>query len=278
MMKGLVMRKLMLLIVCFVFVPIANAEGKPADISKLLQRGSLEVGPDAYYFKYKESGVKETGFLWGVSGAYTYREWVPTFPAGESDIKWMFRAEARYDLGVVDYDGELMDGTPYKYNNIRDRTGEIRLLLGMDFPKETLMDTVYVGVGHRFLADDKSGDPAGYDRESRYLYLPVGVSTVRCLTGDWLLAATAEFDVFMQGRQSTDLSDFGLGTIHSKQNGGYGLRGSVSFEKKDKTVDFIIKPFIRYWNIDDSEVDYEAGGYEPKNTTTELGLDLIWRF
>jgi hypothetical protein len=279
-MKGLVMKKLLLLMVCLAFLPVANAEEKPADISNLLQRSSLEVGPDAYYYQYKEPSVdvKETGVFWGVSGAYTYREWAPTYPAGEADIKWMFRAEARFDWGLVDYDGALWDGTPYEYDNIRDNTGEFRLLLGVDFPKETLMDTIYVGVGDRFLNEYKSGDPSGYDRSSNYLYLPVGVSTVRYLTGDWLLAATAEFDVFLWGRQSTDLGDFGLGTINNRQNGGYGLRGAVSFEKKGKTADFTIEPFIRYWNIDKSEVDADTGGYEPKNNTTELGLDLIWKF
>jgi hypothetical protein len=273
------MKKVLALIACFMFIQVVGAKEEAPDIMEFLQRHSWQVGPEAYYFKYEEPGLmEEKGYFWGLTGSYIYREWIPVFPEDSSVVKWMFRADARLCWGVVDYDGALWDGTPYEYDNIKDFTGEFRLLLGLDFPKETLVDTIYTGIGHRFLEDYKSGDPAGYDRSSNYLYLPIGASTVRFLAVDWLLALTAEFDVFIRGRQSTDLRDFGYGIIHNKQNGGYGLRGSVSLEKKGKAADFIIEPFVRYWHIDDSEVDSATGGYEPANRTTEVGLDLIWRF
>jgi len=78
--------------------------------------------------------------------------------------------------------------------------------------------------------------------------------------------------------QKSYLQSFGFGTVRTEQDGGYGLRGSVSFQNKGKATDFIIEPFVRYWDIDDSEVDAATGGYEPANKTTELGLELIWRF
>ncbi len=269
------MKKALLLIVCLVFVSVAIAEEKPVNLLKSLQRSSWEIGPDAYYFQYKEPGVmKETGYFYGVQAAYTYREWVPMFPTDDAELKWMFRAEGRYDWGVVDYDGALMDGTPYTYDNIRDTTGEFRLLLGPDFPKATVVDTMYIGLGFRFLDDSKSGDPAGYDRQSHYLYVPVGFKTLRNFAGNWLISANAEFDLLLAGRQSTELG----GTIlHNNQNNGYGLRGSVGFEYTGKNTDVSIEPFVRYWNIAKSEED-AYGGYEPKNNTTEIGLDFIFRF
>ena len=50
---------------------------------------------------------------------------------------------------------------------------------------------------------------------------------------------------------------------------------------KIKSVDFVIEPFIRYWNIkksEDAKVTF-AGviigtGYEPKNHTTEAGIKM----
>ncbi|MBE3143032.1 MAG: hypothetical protein IMZ61_03805 [Planctomycetes bacterium] len=267
------MKKVLLLIVCLAFVSVAIAEEKPVNLLKSLQRSSWEIGPDAYYFQYKESGMKETGYFYGVQAAYTYREWAPMFPTDDAELKWMFRAEGRYDWGVVDYDGELMDGTPYTYDNIRDRTGEFRLLFGPDFPKATAVDTIYSGLGYRFLDDSKSGDPAGYDRQSVYVYLPVGFKTLRNFAGNWLISANAEFDLLLVGNQSSNL---GGTTLHNRQNSGYGLRGSVGFEYNTKETDISIQPFVRYWNIADSQVD--SGFIEPKNNTTEIGLDFIFRF
>ncbi len=281
MMKGLVMKKVLLLIVCIAFVSVAIAEEKPVNLLKSLQRSSWEIGPDAYYFQYKEPGyMKETGYFYGVQAAYTYREWVPTFPTDEADYKWMLRVEGRFDMGVVDYDGALSDEaeTPYKVSNISNNSGEFRLLVGMDFPKATVVDTIYAGIGNRFLNDDGSSDPAGYDRRANYLYVPVGFKTLRNLAGNWLLAMTAEFDIFLRGRQTSDLQDFGYGTIRSRQNSGYGMRGSVGFEYTGKDMDVSIEPFIRYWKIADSELDSTYSWIEPENNTTEIGLDFIFRF
>jgi hypothetical protein len=275
-MKGLVMKKAMLLIVCFVFVSVAIAEEQPVNLLKSLQRNSWEIGPDAYYFQYKEPGIKDTGYFYGVQAAYTYREWVPIFPTDEAGVKWMARIEGRFDWGVVDYDGSLQDGTPYTINNISDSSGEFRLLLGMDFPKATVVDTIYAGVGNRFLKDNGGSDPAGYDRSANYIYLPVGFTTLRNLAVDWLMSANVEFDLLLMGNQSSDLKDFGYGTVHNRQNSGYGIRGSVGFEHPGKDIDVSIEPFVRYWNIAESELN--NGWYEPKNNTTEIGLDFIFRF
>jgi hypothetical protein len=281
-MKGLVMKKALLLSVCLVFASVAIAEEKPVNLLKSLQRSSWEIGPDAYYFKYEEPGfMKDTGYFYGVQAAYTYREWVPAFPADDSKIKMMYRVEGRYDWGVVDYDGAIVnletdETIPYSFNNKRDSSGEFRMLLGPDFLNATVVDTIYTGLGFRFLEDTKSGDPSGYDRESHYMYLPIGFKTLRNLAGSWLLSANAEFDLLLMGRQSSDLSGFGFGIVHNKQNSGYGLRGSLGFEYTAKEMAVIIEPFIRYWNISQSENN--NGWIEPKNNTTEIGLDLTFRF
>ena len=44
----------------------------------------------------------------------------------------------------------------------------------------------------------------------------------------------------------------------------------------EEKTDFIIEPFIGYWNIDKSDV--VPGFYEPENETLEYGIQLIWRF
>ncbi len=271
------MKKLLLLSVCLVFAGVAIAEEAPVNLLKSLQRSSWEIGPEVYYFRYREPGfMKDTGYFYGFQGSYTYREWVPMFPADETKLKLMARIEGRAAWGSVNYDGALQDGTPYSIDNIRDDSGEWRGLIGFDFPQATVVDTIYTGIGDRYLDDNGGSDPAGYDRQSNYLYLPVGFKTLRNLSGNWLMSANAEFDILVEGRQTSDLSGFGFGMIHNRQNSGYGLRGSLGFEYTAKEVAFIIQPFVRYWNIDESEGS--KGWVEPKNNTIEIGLDLTFRF
>ncbi len=82
----------------------------------------------------------------------------------------------------------------------------------------------------------------------------------------------------------------GQGNLDNRQNGGYGLRGSLSFFTKAATVEYAIGPFVRYWNINESEhVVFSdpttflchaslCEGYEPANHTTEFGISIQARF
>lgn len=277
-MRNEVMKKLFALTICFVFVGVASGQDEPSRFLESLQKRTWEVGPEIYLFKYEEPGVmEEKGMFYGVAAAYTYRYWAPASPEEPvPDDKWMSRGEVRFACGQVDYDGETMGGTPMSLHNIDDYTLEFRLLLGPDFPKETSMDTLYAGIGYRYLNDDSSFDSRGYERESNYLYIPVGIKTISDLKNGWSFGATAEFDLFLWGEQNSHLSDVGFVDIENEQDSGYGLRGSVRFQKHGEKTDFIIEPFIRYWDIDKSDV--VLGYYEPENETLEYGIQFIWRF
>ena len=91
----------------------------------------------------------------------------------------MFRAEGRVAFGQVDYDGGIIDLetseiTPYSIDDIDDWVFEGRLLLGADWLYGSILNTLYAGIGYRYLNDDISFDPVGYERESNYLYIPIG--------------------------------------------------------------------------------------------------------
>jgi len=268
------MKKLFALTICFVFVGVASGQDEPVNLVESLQKSTWEIGPEIYYFKYEEPGfnLEWEGIFFGLDSAYTYRDWVPTSPKKSAkDDKWMRRFEGRFAYGQVDYDGYSEDGTPASLNNIDDYALEFRILLGPDFPKQKRMDTLYAGIGYRYLYDDFQ-----YARESNYLYIPVGLKTIGNLKNRWSFEATAEFDIFLWGQQNSHLSDVGFVDIENEQDSGYGLRGSVRFQKHGEKTDFIIEPFIRYWNIDKSDV--MLGCYEPENETIEYGICLIWRF
>ena len=56
-----------------------------------------------------------------------------------------------------------------------------------------------------------------------------------------------------------------------------GTEYYLLFKKKGETIDFIIEPFYRYWNIKDSKYTTDPGGttwIEPKNNSKEFGINL----
>jgi hypothetical protein len=131
-------------------------------------------------------------------------------------------------------------------------------------------------MGYRYLNDDSSGQDGGYERESNYLYFPIGLEFLFPSENSWSLGATIEFDVLLWGEQK---SHFGgsYGTVDNQQNSGSGFRASLRLQEKGG---FAIEPFVRYWSIGDSATKVIGEDYlqEPKNETTEVGLRVIWTF
>ncbi|MBU0479244.1 hypothetical protein KKC91_11855 [bacterium] len=126
----------------------------------------------------------------------------------------------------------------------------------------------------------------GYERESNYYYSPIGIEVVNEMNNGWFIGITLEYDHFWKGRQISHIGDAiaGVGNLENDQNEGYGLRGSVEFEKKSEKMDFLVSPFIRYWDIEQSEtqpVTYSGVivgyGYEPENSSIEYGVKFTAR-
>lgn len=255
-----------------------SAGSVSAALMEELRSQSWYVGPEVYYFQYREPGVmNDTGIFYGLAFGVTSRNWLPAYPGEEPwESKWMGRAEGRFAFGRVDYDGALGDGTPYNMAGINDFVWELRLLMGPEFPKGDGMITPFTGLAYRYLNDDSSSDPAGYERESNYLYIPLGLEMLGQMEAGWFWLAAIEFDFFIWGEQKSHLSDVGSVDITNGQERGFGARSSVKLVQKGDKADFIIEPFIRYWNIRQSAV--VAGMIEPKNNTVEAGLRVAWAF
>jgi len=254
------------------FAASAASAGEPAH--------SFTVGPEVYWVKYKEPGVmRNEGVMYGVSLGYRY----------DAPTGLMLGADLAVAAGEVDYDSQ---GTGSMENNDDTRL-EARLLAGYGFkPAQGLTFTPYAGLGYRFLRNDSAGKVSttgdvGYERRSNYFYLPVGVAAVKALSGGWKVTGTAEFDWMFYGRQYSDLSGTGHGLpdIDNRQDHGIGLRASLGVEKDlsealGAKASLAFEPFVRYWRIAKSELEYAAGAawYEPKNKTTEIGAALSLRF
>lgn len=253
--------------ICFMFLGIGNGFAEP------LQMHTRRVGVEMSHITYKEPGVmEEKGFMRGIGGSYTYHNYI------------MLRAEGRFSYGQVDYKNS---GT---MDNVNDYMLEFRGLGGHDFHISSgSIITPYIGIGYRYLNDDSSGrltstGEFGYERESNYLYSPIGIETLTKSDNGWSIGVILEYDYFWMGKQKSNLGSgaayygaLGYYDIENDQNDGYGWRGSIKFQKERLKRIVIIEPFIRYWNIEDSKTTTDPGGttyWEPKNNSTELGINV----
>lgn len=217
--------------------------------------------------------MTEEGPFVGFHAAYTHRG-----PWDDATETLWFRAEVMAVFGQVDYDGQLMDGTPYSYSGSDCSLIEPRILLGREVDYAGVRVIPYVGIGYRRLDEDKSGDPAGYDRLSQYLYSPIGLRTWASLEGPWRIGGTLEYDLFWIGRQESWLFD---PPIRNDQRSGYGLRASLQFTREWGRSELVFEPYVVYWDIKGSDVEYgpDGEGYlEPANHSTEVGLRVSLRF
>ncbi|MDR2066964.1 MAG: hypothetical protein LBP57_03935 [Endomicrobium sp.] len=195
-----------------------------------------------------------------------------------------FSAQFLLMQGDVIYDGHLMDGTPLKLElSERDVYSDFRFLFGKVFSFfsiKSITETLYMGMGYRRLIN-KGTDAGTYDRVSRYLYIPIGLTTDMKLGIDWSLSINSEFDYLIYGVQETDK----MNPLRHLQNKGHGIRIGITANKKLKKSRMFFGPFIRYWDIACSEkLDYYDKGKEgeailytscePRNYTVEYGLKV----
>ncbi|MFC1603617.1 hypothetical protein ACFL5F_01195 [Planctomycetota bacterium] len=244
-----------------------------------LKSFSFEIGPELYLFEYEEPGyMKEEGEFIGVALGLTSRGWAGSLP--DTRGGFMFRAEGRFAYGNVDYEGQTWDGAPVTATDIDDLAMEGRLLLGGDFLAGNTVNTIYAGGGYRYLNDDLSQYAGGYERRSNYFYVPIGYQFDSTYKAGWSFGFRLEYDFFIWGIQESDLSEVGLTDVQNDQESGRGYRASIKIQNKSRRGAFIIEPFFRYWDIDDSEMAYEpwGSGLEPANETTEIGVQIIFMF
>ena len=264
---------------CLLFILIFSTETVFAQTSGggvFLKRHTFEVESYPSYRIYVEPGVmREEGFMMNLGGSYAYHNRI------------MAKAEGIIAGGWVDYSNSG------NIDHIPDVMLEFRGLAGYDFFffRRSLLVTPFIGLGYRYLNDNMSGkisttNFSGYDRESNYLYSPIGAAFTIYLKNNWLLDGTGEYDYFWWGKQISHLSNVSSanGDLDNRQKKGYGLRGTLLLAKKIDRFVIEFGPFVRYWKINQSEEaevtlnGRVAVGIEPKNESTEFGIKVGLKF
>jgi hypothetical protein len=247
---------------------LAQISGEP---DPLATRRGFEVGVQLAHYHYEEPNFAQyIGNRGGIVGAYT-------FPSRWNRV--FFRVDGRESYGRLKYRGS---GTQ---DSVPDLIIETRSVAGLDFfPGNRVSLSPYLGLGYRYLYNDSRGytstNAAGYRRHSNYLYAPVGLTTRVDLGSRWVLAPTFEADIFILGKQKSQLSDAniaGLNDVTNTQKHGYGYRAYLMVEKDH----LAFGAFMHYWSIKDSDVQPigpGVAGREPANWTRESGIEFRYRF
>ncbi|MCG8634676.1 MAG: hypothetical protein MI863_12665 [Desulfobacterales bacterium] len=260
------MKRIGLLFFLLFFVTGAHAENPEKHFF-------TNIGLQTYHHDYEEPGVMEQdGMFLGVSYSIGY----------EKD--WLLKLEGHFAAGEVDY-SSTSTGSMNDKDNFN---AEARGIVGYSiYNKGKLKIIPYTGAAFRLLQDDSQNRQTttghwGYDRESQYFYSPIGIAATYRLKNGWRLKPELEYDLFWFGEQKSDLGYLaGYEDIENDQDSGYGVRLSLAIEKEFRKFSIMVKPFYRYWDIDESDKTTDSNGrtfVEPANETVEYGVDISFFF
>ena len=244
-----------------------------------------EIGLTISSYSYSEPSlsVSMKATNWGVDYTGTYAFGNDFFVLGN----------ANYNNGPVNYSGTgTQSGIPQYYYDIKG-------VVGYDFAFEGFNLSPYAGLGYRFLSQQWGGTSTstgarGYDRQSTYNYLPIGLIHRFAVSEKAKLETSLEYDYLLSGNQYSGTSSLngtysgvtvsGAPNSNNTQNSGYGINLTVMYKEENWGVG----PYYKYWNIQQSNTNYanvNVGGsvvryslYEPANTTNEYGIKAIYRF
>ena len=165
-------------------------------------------------------------------------------------------------------------GTMY---NIPDYQLEYTAYVGIPFENTKSRVTYFSGLGGRYLLNASgfrlsSTGHSGYDRESRYVYIPFGINFE---TEYWEFRG--EYLYFLYGQQTSMLSQVSSNyqDITNDQEEGSGMKLTAKYYIKEGIG---YELYMDYWDIADSKLDVSGNFMEPRNTTSETGIRLFWTY
>jgi hypothetical protein len=272
-------------LVSILLAGLAHAEDRNSELPEFFRPHAFEIAPEVYFFRYEEPDImKDEGVFYGLTASLTHRR-----ERGRSEhaVSWStLKVEGRFDWGQVDYDGALMDGTPYEMHGIDDYVAGVGLLRGFEWDPTPFISGFHIGIAYRYLNDDSSSELYGYQREANYLYMPIRLEAIAGSRHPLQVAFLAEVDVLLVGLQiSHDLPvqdpitrDVWIQNVYNVQLplSGVGAQGSIVLRYRSRPIDVAAGPFVRYWYIGQSQESHDY--VEPENNTLEVGAHVIVRF
>ena len=250
-------------------------------LESVRSRNSSELGLTLSHYDYREPSldVRMTALHIGIAYQRT--------TALSGDRFWT--AGVDYAYGPDSYTGSGSLIVPKYYY-------DLKLAVGKDVFYDTYVLSPYVGLGYRFLNQSGGGLATSsgayfYDRQSSYLYLPLGIKRRIAVAGGAQFETTFEYDHLLAGNQYSGLSvadNWGYSdssNVNNRQNTGYGLNASIMYRRPDG---WSFGPYWKYWNISTSDsatrtykesgTAYSVSVWEPANSTEEFGFKAMYKF
>jgi hypothetical protein len=183
---------------------------------------------------------------------------------------WFLGGQLHLTNGKADYHSPIsgtLNQTPNWYI-------ESKILIGKDHVKYTYVLSPHIGLGLRYLHNDlRTNDfRQGYRRDNLISYIPIGLTHKSEILNQYILSTTFEYSHFLKGNQKSSLSDQNptAKNVSLSQSKGHGFK----FEAMLRKDNWAFGPSVNYWKVNQSNTIIESGIYEPKNSTTEIGLKL----
>ena len=241
----------------------------PISIAKSLEKEKSEIGVYFGTKVYEERHPVDNSFFMSQDG---WMLGVNTNSETYSNDSYV-GFKNRLAFGEVNYTSAgtgTMIGVPdYQF----ETTG----YLGIPMEGSNSRTTIFSGLGFRYLLNASglklsSTGHSGYDRESRYIYLPIGVNFE---TGAWEFRG--EYLYFLYGQQTSKISQVSANytDITNDQEDGSGMKLTAKYYLNNN---FGYEFYMDYWDIADSKVDVTGIFMEPRNTTSETGLRVFWHY
>lgn len=244
---------------------------------------------------------KANRFALGIEAFHDHYEEPDTFPDlndnayyGAVDLGYEHYFSPRY---YAAFDGRAAYGeNDYKSNSgkmdgVPQWEFDARLLGGYD--QQLKRDThlkFYAGLGSRYYLDEAGNRVTntgayGYDRRIFQLYMPIGM-TYEFPAYGLQFAPNLEVDPLLYGNVQSRLQNIplpGFEEFNNRQSffSGVGVRAEFMVGKQPTHgIGWQAGPFVRYWSVDDSEIDrnVSGGGMEPRNTRVQLGAKVKMLF
>lgn len=233
------------------------------------------LGFDGFYDRYREPSLNlETeGTYYGMNASYEF------YSRRMEDL--YSGIDLRASIGESDY--ESGSGT---IEGLDESEYEARWKIGISTIRDGRGVVPYTGLGARYYRMDgkdvvSSLGAQGYDRNIFQVYIPVGVN-LHTQLGGWNIRSNLEYDHLFAGWVSSRLGTIpGYENAMNHQDSGFGLRAELlAGQTYDNGMGFVIGPFLRYWDVDDSKTDSQAAGtfYEPQNDRLHAGVTAKFLF
>ena len=249
--------------------------------STILQSAEITLGLTSY--KYRELDFNENFFMEDKSAPFLYsvglRNWGDAkVNSNTKSTNFSFLYTLEYSFGNIDYSSA---GTGTMKKQYYKGRLEYYLSTGSKVGANDLLP--YIGLGYRDLLDDSgyktsSTNHLGYDRLSKYYYLPIGA--IWYISDS--LSLKSQYNYFLEGKQISFLNEIlpNIYTVNPEntQRLGWGIDLTLRSKLNSKWSTY---GFFRSWNVEDSDsVSCSALVYcmEPKNQTHEIGAGISYHF